>query len=58
LYFVHTERDRARLETLDMDMFGNIKNWPDGFFGDEMEDLVARTRAQSNRMAATAETRR
>jgi predicted ATPase len=58
LYFVHTERDRARLETLDMDMFGNIKNWPDGVFGDEMEDLVARTRAQSNRMAATAETRR
>ena len=58
LYFVHTERDRARLEALDVDMFGNIKNWPQGFFGDEMEDLVARTKAQSNRLTGTAETPR
>jgi predicted ATPase len=53
LYFVHTERDHARLEALDVDMFGNIKNWPQGFFGDEMEDLVARTKAQSKRMTST-----
>lgn len=58
LYFVHTERDRARLEALDVDGFGNIRNWPQGFFGDEMEDLVARTKAQSNRTAAAPETRR
>jgi predicted ATPase len=56
LYFVHTERARARLEALDVDMFGNIKNWPQGFFGDEMEDLVARTKAQSERISA-AETK-
>ena len=58
LYFVHTERDRARLEALDVDAFGNIRNWPQGFFGDEMEDLVARTKAQSKRTAGAAETRR
>src|SRR5699024_4693083 len=58
LYFVHNERDRARLEALDVDEFGNIRNWPQGFFGDEMEDLVARTRAQSNRLARTPEPRR
>ena len=53
-----TERDRARLEALDVDAFGNIRNWPQGFFGDEMEDLVARTKAQSKRTAGAAETRR
>jgi predicted ATPase len=52
LYFVHTESNHARLEALDVDMFGNIKNWPHGFFGDEMEDLVARTKAQANRMTS------
>ena len=43
---------------LDVDAFGNIRNWPQGFFGDEMEDLVARTKAQSKRTAGAAETRR
>jgi predicted ATPase len=50
LYFVHTEHDHACLEALDVDIFGNIRNWPQGFFGDEMDDLVARTKAQSTRM--------
>jgi predicted ATPase len=54
LYFVHTKQDHARLEALDLDRFGNIRNWPEGFFGDEMEDLVARTRAQSRRTPAAA----
>lgn len=45
LYFVHTDGDHARLEELQLDRFGNIRNWPAGFFGDEMEDLVARTEA-------------
>jgi hypothetical protein len=51
LYFVHTTHQHARLEALDLDTFGNIRNWPPGFFGDEMEDLVARTRAQTRRAA-------
>jgi predicted ATPase len=49
LYFVHTQTDVARLEELKVDIFGNILNWPEGFFGDEMEDLVARTEAQARR---------
>lgn len=49
LYFVHTEGAQARIEELDVDRFGNIKNWPDNFFGDEMADLVARTEAQAKR---------
>lgn len=50
LYFVHTEGASARIEELDVDDYGNIKNWPEGFFGDEMADLVARTEAQAKRM--------
>lgn len=50
LYFIHTEGAQARIEELDVDLFGNIKNWPENFFGDEMADLVARTEAQAKRM--------
>lgn len=50
LYFVHTDAAEARIEALDVDIFGNIRNWPENFFGDEMADLVARTDAQVKRM--------
>ena len=40
------------MEELQVDMFGNIRNWPDKFFGDTMEDAVAMTDAQMHRMAA------
>jgi predicted ATPase len=50
LYFVHGEDDGARIEELKVDDYGNIKNWPEDFFGDEMADLVARTEAQAKRM--------
>lgn len=51
LYFVTTNDDGARIEELELDLFGNIRNWPENFFGDEMADLVARTEAQSRRMS-------
>lgn len=50
LYFVHTTGAEARIEALEVDPFGNIKNWPENFFGDEMADLVARSEAQAKRM--------
>ncbi len=52
LYFVRTVDGSARIEELKVDPYGNILNWPEGFFGDEMEDLVARTEAQASRMSA------
>lgn len=52
LYFVHSDNGAARLEHLDVDAFGNIRNWPANFFGDEMEDLVARTEAQAARLSS------
>lgn len=54
LYFVNSKSGSACIEELDVDDYGNIKNWPDGFFGDEMEDLVARTEAQARRMKKAA----
>jgi predicted ATPase len=53
LYFVHAEGTTTRLDPLEVDLYGNILNWPAGFFGDEMEDLVARSDAQARRMRAT-----
>ncbi len=50
LYFVDTERDGAVIHELDVDAYGNILNWPEGFFGDEMGDMVARSEAQARRM--------
>ena len=55
LYFVHTDRSRAKIEELVVDSFGNIQNWPSGFFGDEMADLVARSEAQAQRMEQGSE---
>ncbi len=50
LYFVHTDKAEARIEELEVDRYGNIQNWPQNFFGDEMADLVARAEAQARRM--------
>ena len=51
LYFIDTQGGSARIQELDLDLFGNIANWPEGFFGDEMADAVARSEAQARRMS-------
>ncbi len=50
LYFVGQREGEAQIEELRVDEYGNIQNWPEGFFGDEMEDLVKRSEAQATRM--------
>lgn len=57
LYFVDSEKGKARIEELDVDDYGNIRNWPEDFFGDEMGDLVARTEAQARRTTRRGEKR-
>jgi predicted ATPase len=53
LYFSQMERDGASsLTELELDTFGNIRNWPKNFFGDEMGDLVAMTDAAMKRQMA------
>jgi len=49
MYFCHSRNDKAVLEELNVDEFGNISNWPKNFFGDEMGDLVAMTEAAMTR---------
>ena len=49
LYFCRNDDGVSEIDRLDIDEFGNISNWPENFFGDEMEDLFARTEAQMER---------
>lgn len=52
LYFVKMENGTSQLDKLNLDLFGNITNWPPDFFGDEMGDLVAMTEAEMRRKQA------
>jgi len=38
--FANVNTVPAKLEPLQIDLFGNILNWPDNFFGDEMGDIT------------------
>ena len=41
LYFVSSKRGRARVSDLVLNEWGEIENWPDKFFGDEMGEIAA-----------------
>ena len=49
LYFCRNDEGVSEIDRLEMDEFGNIANWPENFFGDEMGDLFAMTGAQRER---------
>ncbi|MEB3175738.1 MAG: DUF3696 domain-containing protein [Cyanobacteriota bacterium] len=50
LYFCNSQPDgQSSITPLEIDLFGNIINWPDNFFGDEMGDLMAMTEAAIKR---------
>ncbi len=50
LYFCNSAQDgSSNLTALQIDSFGNIANWPENFFGDEMGDLFAMTEAAMKR---------
>lgn len=44
-YFANNDQYPAVLEPLQVDSFGNIKNWPRNFFGDLQGDIYAQTDA-------------
>lgn len=44
-YFANITKTPATLEPLQIDTFGNIQNWPDNFFGDEMRDITEQSKA-------------
>jgi predicted ATPase len=45
LYFCSTDNGESRLTPLDLDPFGNIRNWPKDFFGDELGEIAAMSQA-------------
>ncbi|MBM9535695.1 AAA family ATPase [Desulfobulbus alkaliphilus] len=44
-YFANITKTPATLEPLEIDIYGNIKNWPENFFGDEMGDITEQAKA-------------
>ncbi|HFS0969409.1 TPA: DUF3696 domain-containing protein [Pseudomonas aeruginosa] len=46
MYFVEREGKLARLRELELDDFGRVRNWPEGFFG----DALGETREQARLM--------
>jgi len=51
LYFCEPGPTGSILHALEVDLFGNISNWPDNFFGDEVGDLAAMTDAAMQRQS-------
>lgn len=45
IYFCSHGRKGAAMKRLELDEEGEIANWPDHFFGDEMADIAGRTLA-------------
>ena len=52
LYFCEINDGKSTAEKLKVDDYGNISNWPQNFFGDEMGDLAAKARAEIKRKKA------
>ncbi|MBN8437299.1 MAG: DUF3696 domain-containing protein [Candidatus Accumulibacter sp.] len=55
IYFVNPKGAAAKMEALRLNMFGEIENWPENFFGDEMGDIAARTMAALQRQAGATD---
>lgn len=49
VYFCRRAGSATELEPLRLNMFGEIENWPENFFGDEMADIAGRTLAAMQR---------
>ncbi len=49
VYFCRRAGAATELEPLQLNMFGEIENWPENFFGDEMADIAGRTLAAMQR---------
>ncbi|MBZ0330670.1 DUF3696 domain-containing protein [Halomonas sp. ANAO-440] len=52
IYFVTRNRLGAHLEPLLLNEYGDIENWPDDFFGDDMEDITQRALAAARKRRA------
>lgn len=55
LYFTDIEAGRSKLTPLALDDYGNISNWPVGFFGDPFADAAAMLDAEMKRRQASSD---
>lgn len=55
VYFCRREGSTTELEALSLNMFGEIENWPEHFFGNEMADIAGRTLAAMKRKRVLAQ---
>ena len=49
LYFVSTDKGVSHVSDLTLNEWGEIEDWPDNFFGDEMGEIAAITKASLKR---------
>lgn len=49
LYFCETTGGASKIQRLTLDLFGNITNWPEDFFGNTFEEAAAMNRAARRR---------
>jgi predicted ATPase len=54
VYFCRRAGSATELEPLRLNVLGEIENWPENFFGDEMADIAARTLAAMHSKRALA----
>ena len=54
LYFCENQGSASTMAELEVDLFGNIANWPADFFGDEFGEFAAMTDAAIRRRATDA----
>lgn len=55
VYFCRRTDSATELEPLRLNLFGEIENWPENFFGDEMADIAGRTLAAARRKQQIAD---
>lgn len=51
VYFCHQQPTGSVIERLDVDLFGEITNWPPDFFGNDLTDVVAQSELALRRRA-------
>jgi predicted ATPase len=49
LYFCQINDGTSEIERLDVNEYGNIRNWPQDFFGDSTGELIKKTKAEMQR---------
>ncbi len=54
LFFCEMGTDHSTITTLDIDMFGYIRNWPKDFFGDQFGEIAATSKAALKRQMAAS----